>query len=319
VTSRPTAADQTDHTKALQPPPVSLPQRTVVGQLSGLQIERTQAVPGYLFGLVQPSLLVRLRFAHGENTDALTQRFLHALVPHLATVDGLALVPLAPLPFEVSPVLAALADVVHRLQVAAGLTVLPEARLLEVTSWHCTLALPGPVPAAVGAALGWAMRALDTLAADPLTTTLSETLWNMHSALHERLARLAPGGTNKRHLLRVAYALGIPALALPGGVYQFGWGRRSRLFNSTISDGTGSIGTAWAKNKQQTNVVAAVNRERKALGGAAMLHTHFQFALVQALDSNCRVKVKKNDQVERVLKLRAPAHDRASKYRYFAG
>jgi hypothetical protein len=58
-------------------------------QPSGLQIERTQAVPGYLFGLVQPSLLVRLRLVPSENTDALTKRFLDALAPHLATVVGL--------------------------------------------------------------------------------------------------------------------------------------------------------------------------------------------------------------------------------------
>ena len=224
-------------------------------QLSGLQIEHTQAVPGCLFGLGQSSLLARLRFAPSENTEALTQRFLGALAPHLPNVDGFALVALAPLPAEVAPVLTALAGAVHRLQVAAGLTVLLKARLLEVTSFHCTLALPGPVPSAVGAALAWAVQALDTVAANPPATTLPENLWRTHAVLHERLARLAPKGTNKPHLLRVAYALGIPVLALPGGVYQFGWGRRSRLFNSTISDGTSVIGTAWAKNKHQTNAL----------------------------------------------------------------
>lgn len=228
--------------------------QTGSGAGSGLQIKRTQAVPGCLFGLAQPSLLVRLHFAPCAGTEALAGRWLNALAPHLPTVAGLALVPVA-LPGPVPQLLEALAGVVHRLQAAAGLTVVPEARFLDERSGHCTLALPGPAPAAVGQALAWALQALDALAADPLATALPDAVLRTLALLQKRLASLAPGGTNKRHFLRVAYAMGIPVLALPGGVFQFGWGRRSRLFNSTITDGTGAIATAWAKNKHQTNAL----------------------------------------------------------------
>lgn len=223
-----------------------------------LQIEGTQAVPGFLYGLAQPSLRVRLHLdldlAHVVGTDALTVRWLSALAAHLPAVAGLALVALVPRG-EVPPLFDALAGVVHRLQVAAGLTVLPEARMLTIADGHCTLALPGPIPAATLEALTWAVQSLNALAADPLATALPEPSIQALAPLQQRLARLAPGGTNTGHMLRVAHALGIPVLALPGGVFQFGWGRRSRLFNSTISDATSTIGTAWARNKHQTNAL----------------------------------------------------------------
>lgn len=220
-----------------------------------LQVEGRQAVPGFLFGLAQPSLLVRVTLGAEAEAEALVTRLLSVVAPHLPKVAGLALVPRLQLDETPPPLLAALAALVHRLQVAAGLTVLPQARLLHAAPGQATLALPGPVPAATADALAWAVQALNALAAEPLATDLPEALWCAQAALHQRLARVAPGGTNTRHMLRVAHALGIPVLALPGGVFQFGWGRRSRLFNSTLSDATSAIATAWAKNKHQTNAL----------------------------------------------------------------
>ena len=222
---------------------------------AALQVESTQAVPGFLYGLAQPSLRVRLRFLPSGNDDALALRFLSAVEPFLPAAEKHDLQALVPLAAAVPPLLAALAAVVHRLQAAAGLTVVPLARLLESAGGRHLLALPGPIPSVVADALTWAVQALNALAGDPLATDLPETLRGAQAALHKRLISVAPGGTNRRHLLRVAHALGIPVLALPGGVFQFGWGRRSRLFNSTISDATSAIATAWAKNKHQTNAL----------------------------------------------------------------
>ena len=49
--------------------------------------------------------------------------------------------------------------------------------------------------------------------------------------------------------------MGIPVLTLPCDVYQMGWGRRSRLFRSSITDSTSAIATAWAKDKRATNAL----------------------------------------------------------------
>jgi cyanophycin synthetase len=226
-----------------------------VSARAALQVESTQAVPGFLYGLAQPSLRVRLRFLPSGNDDALARRFLSAVEPFLPATEKHDLQALAPLAAAVPPLLAALAAVVHRLQAAAGLTVVPLARLLESAGGRHLLALPGPIPSVVADALTWAVQALDALAGDPLAAALPETLLNERDLLQARFARLAPEGTNTRHLLRVAYAMGIPVLALPGGVFQYGWGCRARLFKSTITDGTSAIGTAWAKNKHQTNAL----------------------------------------------------------------
>lgn len=222
---------------------------------AALQVESTQAVPGFLYGLAQPSLRVRLRFLPSGNDDALARRFLSAVEPFLPATEKHDLQALAPLAAAVPPLLAALAAVVHRLQAAAGLTVVPLARLMESAGGRHLLALPGPIPSVVADALTWAVQALDALAGDPLAAALPETLLNERDLLQARFARLAPEGTNTRHLLRVAYAMGIPVLALPGGVFQYGWGCRARLFKSTITDGTSAIATAWAKHKHQTNAL----------------------------------------------------------------
>jgi cyanophycin synthetase len=219
------------------------------------QAQHRQAVPGHLFGLAQPSLRVRLRWLPGGDVEALVTRLVSALAPHLPGASGQVLLPLTPHSPAAPPWLSAIAELVHLLQTTAGLTVLPQAFLLEAAEGHATLALPGPFPAAVSESLSWVLAALNALALDPLASELPPTVLSAQAVLHKQLVGLAPGGTNQKHLIRVAYALGMPVLALPGEVVQFGWGSRSRLFRSTLSDATSSIATAWAKNKNHTNAL----------------------------------------------------------------
>lgn len=255
-----------------------------VGQgVGAVRMAQAQPVPGHLFGLAQSSLLVRLQWAPGAVLEGMAERLLAAVAPRLPAVAGFRLVPLAgregDAQADAMALLSALAAVVHRLQFTADLPALPEARLLDAAPGQATLALPGPNPAAVRDALEWALQALTALAND---STLPPDTWAAHAQLHQRLNRLAPGGNNQRHLLRTAYALGMPVLVLPGEVAQFGWGRRSRLFRSTITDATGSIATGWAKNKHHTNALlrmaglpvpaqVVVNSLESALAAAARL------------------------------------------------
>lgn len=222
---------------------------------AGLVIERLRATPGYLFGMGQACLIVRLRYKQGDESEDLVQRLLGALDSRLPAVAGLGLLPIKPLPGPVPLVLKMLAALVHRIQAAAGLVVLLQSRLLDTADGYATLALPGPAPEEIGEALAWLVWACDALAVEPLARNLPEPVLGAYGLLHKRLSRLAPVGTNNRHLLRTAYALGMPVQMLPGGVFQFGWGRRARLFSSTISDATSAIATSWVKNKHETNAL----------------------------------------------------------------
>ena len=60
-------------------------------------------------------------------------------------------------------------------------------------------------------------------------------------------------GFNTLHFLREAHNLGIPWFRFSRSIFQLGYGKNSRLLNSSITDATPSIGVAIAKNKRQTS------------------------------------------------------------------
>lgn len=215
-----------------------------------------QGVPGFLRGLRQPAVWVQVRFAAGRVSPQVLQRC------------GDALASLQPLPAvcQSDPAMAAtqsdaalpllLADALLRLQASAGLTLWQGAQLEwlrhmpgQLAQREALMLVPSPVPQVLVEVLAPLVAHLNAvLQAGPAEPAGLERLV-------AALARWAPGGTNNRHILREAGALGMPVLGLPGGVFQLGWGRRSRLFKSTITDGTGAVATAWAKDKVATNAL----------------------------------------------------------------
>ena len=56
-------------------------------------------------------------------------------------------------------------------------------------------------------------------------------------------------GFNAYHFLKTAHDMNVPWSRMSGGTFQFGYGRRARLLNSSFSDRTPWIGNAIAKNK----------------------------------------------------------------------
>jgi cyanophycin synthetase len=223
------------------------------GTAPALKLMGTQVVPGYLRGLAQPCLRVYMELA--ANADPVRCAPVEAALEPLPVacsircVDGLPPTARHALPFL-------LAEWLVRLQASAGMVVwsgvvleilrpLPghpqrlEAMVLVPTS------MPGVLIALVAPLVEHVNALLQDTPADPAALL----------RLVEELARWAPGGTNNRHFLREAGALGMPVLQLPGGVFQMGWGRRSRLFRSSITDSTSAVATAWAKDKSATNAL----------------------------------------------------------------
>lgn len=62
-----------------------------------------------------------------------------------------------------------------------------------------------------------------------------------------------PSGMNPPHLLAAAHALQMPVLWLDRETLQLGHGRRARVFQSTLTDATPTIGVAMARDKRRTN------------------------------------------------------------------
>lgn len=217
-----------------------------------MELVGTQVVPGFLQGLVQPCLRVQVQLVAGAD-------------PRRCAAAAAALEPLAPAcisrvaglpPTPGSTLALLLAEWLVRLQTSAGLGVFCGA-VLELLrpvpgrpGWlEAVVLVPGPLPGVLTAVVAPLVADVNALllgaAGDP------DGLQRLVTAL----ARWAPGGTNNRHFLREAGALGIPVLALPGGVFQLGWGRRARLFKSSITDTTTALGTSWSKDKAATNAL----------------------------------------------------------------
>ena len=66
------------------------------------------------------------------------------------------------------------------------------------------------------------------------------------------LASLMPKGKSAYEVLRVAHQLSIPYQALPGGVFQLGWGRRARLIHRSTTDHDSAIGLHLTADKFMT-------------------------------------------------------------------
>ena len=63
------------------------------------------------------------------------------------------------------------------------------------------------------------------------------------------IRKFAPSGFNTSFILKEAHRRKIPWLHIAGNVYQLGVGKKARLFNSSETDKTSSIGTKLATNK----------------------------------------------------------------------
>lgn len=237
-----------------------------------LRLESTRSVPGHLHGLAQPALVAQVWLSRPP-AAGLGQRLLAALAPHLPAAPepprGTQEAPAADAPslspaeleaWDAQQLLQAVASLVGQVQEAAGLTVLAPAQLLPLGGRRWSLVLPGPAPEAAREALAWTASAVHALLLEPsrhepAPDQLDPPRVAGLASMLKRLARLAPGGSNPRHFLRTAHALGMPVVPLPGRVFQFGWGRHARLFRSSLSDATGAVATAWAKDKRATNLL----------------------------------------------------------------
>ena len=77
---------------------------------------------------------------------------------------------------------------------------------------------------------------------------------NLVFAMIEREAlqvfnRNLTNGKSTFQILRVAHDLAIPYRALPGGVFQLGWGANARYIDRSTTDRDSGIGMRWSRNK----------------------------------------------------------------------
>lgn len=95
-----------------------------------------------------------------------------------------------------------------------------------------------------------ALRIADAVLHHHMTT--GETISLLGPAFKRQILvirKFAPSGFNTSFILKEAHRRKIPWLHIAGNVYQLGVGKKARLFNSSQTDRTSSIGTQLATNK----------------------------------------------------------------------
>ncbi|MGE0717027.1 MAG: cyanophycin synthetase [Alphaproteobacteria bacterium] len=212
---------------------------TVVGE--------PRALPGTRYGQRQPVLVAMLHASCPPHLD----------LDHLQReIAGLVELP-SPPPPEDSGRDGTLAAIAQRLAVAllrwSGHAVFDAGATLPGTvagrPRHMAV-VPYDDAGAASAALRMAVRVVNSLATGERSADvrMAESLGRFREATRTR----ASGASNTLHMLTAADELGIPWSRLTGFVYQIGHGARARWFDSTITDATPRLGTAFVQNKHTT-------------------------------------------------------------------
>lgn len=225
-----------------------------------VQLLRHGIVPGYMWGLLQPSLRVQLSVRPMQ----------HAVGDDLTCLDSVLHQHLAPMPSQRQADLASdlqakrwlpiyqpqvwhVAEGLNhwcvRLQETAGLPVAQGVRCeflgpsKDSATLFLALLIPSLMPVAVLTVLPWVLEQLNRwlaggdIAIDDIPKQLVA------------LKKFAPPGTNNRLLIGAAYSMAVPVTPMPGWVYQYGWGSQSRWFDSTFTDATSATSAKLARSK----------------------------------------------------------------------
>jgi cyanophycin synthetase len=73
--------------------------------------------------------------------------------------------------------------------------------------------------------------------------------------LIKQFSQQAPGSTTRGQMLQAAIEHKVPWRHITDQIYQFGWGKNSRLIDSTFTDKTSNLGSRLVRNKASANLV----------------------------------------------------------------
>ncbi|HWK51572.1 MAG TPA: acetate--CoA ligase family protein, partial [Steroidobacter sp.] len=226
------------------------------GATPALKIDGVRQVPGYVHGLRASSVVARVSCDDPVYWRAVAGRAQASLASHLSLDVSMD---------EAGEALSCLAKLIEALQDTAGFPAVGAARVLALPAQKGStasrgrkqwlLAVPSLAPAAALEALLWTLHYLNELASQPDVRELSDEQRADLQRLLQRMSRYAPSGFNNRFFIGAAYELDIPCTPLPGGVFQYGWGRRAQWLDSSFTEATSNISSRLARNKMVTSAL----------------------------------------------------------------
>jgi cyanophycin synthetase len=144
-----------------------------------------------------------------------------------------------------------------RLQQAAHVPVFEQGRIIGANAMDSLVLVAIPVFAPLQGATGQAFSWLTNLFNEACSGSDFHHLLKELPAAVQKLEQAVPSAYVRNYgllprLLHTAFLHGIPYSELVGYVYQFGYGRRSRLLDNTFTDQTSQIGARLARSKLLT-------------------------------------------------------------------
>lgn len=146
-----------------------------------------------------------------------------------------------------------LMHVLQKLQLAAGLHVFERGRLLEASDGRAHCLAPTTIHGlhALPRTLEWVLDLFEIGADTPddsrAASRIAQALNSLRNPQHS--------GANVPRFILSAYEMGLSIRELPGQVYHFGEGSRSRRLDSSFTDATPHIATRLARNKHLTSTL----------------------------------------------------------------
>ena len=152
----------------------------------------------------------------------------------------------------VEPAAHAVLAMLVAMQRCAGLPVFDEGRVMQVApgeggQYRALVFVPHMAGASSGAVMAarWLMDQLNSNVA-----MNAEAFERAAALVLEKLRVYAPRGKNTQHFLRAAQNLGLPREHVAATCFQYGWGARSCVMDSSYTEHTSNIGAMLARNKQ---------------------------------------------------------------------
>lgn len=218
-----------------------------------LELQKSLITEGPAYGIRQPVVVVNLTAAvecsvPWENIDAQMRRILGVKRPLVQKIDPSR-------PFYQQFALRLMSHARY-IQTEAGLALHTRGKILGSRHTDAgisisSVAMPYVAPYAKAGfrVARWVFDALRKLLTEAHGEALETTLLADFKTLHEELIQLGPRDTNSLRFIHAALQADIPHAWVTGPIFQYGWGARQCLLNSSILETTPSMGVATARDK----------------------------------------------------------------------
>jgi cyanophycin synthetase len=222
---------------------------------SFLECTKITPNPGYLVGMNQPSLIADIKINNFFNEFNEKDKLNNKKINNALSGIYLELISNSiPKDLRFIQPIFYLTEIVAFILIASKIPVFNKYLILNnQDNKLITLSLPSLQfgYSATHEALLWTIEFINLIIDDG---NLENPL-NKFKELKTKINKIAPSGHNIFYLINAAHESKIPWSRVVGNIFQFGWGSRARLLDSSFTDESGNISSRVCRNKLWCSLV----------------------------------------------------------------